>query len=139
MSGYLLDTNIVSELRKPHADPRVTRWGNTVNPDECHLSVLTLGEIRRGVDLIGRRDPTQSRTLERWLKQLQHLYADRILSIGPEIALEWGRLGSIQKLSPIDALLAATASHHGLTVVTRNTGDFRLSGVPLINPFEFEG
>ena len=135
----ILDTNVISEFMRPRPDPRVIRWGNRVNPDECHLSVLTLGEIRRGVDIIGRRDPSQAQTLDRWLRQLQNLYADRILPIGSEIALEWGRLGSIPKLSPIDALLAATASHHRLIVVTRNISDFRLSGVPLLNPFEFEG
>jgi len=135
--AFLLDTNILSELRKPHCDKNVLAWMAAIHSDECHISVIVVGEIRRGIDMIRRRDPARAGALDRWLTKLQTAYADRILPVTTEIALEWGRISAQGSLSPIDALMAATASHYDLTMVTRNVVDFAPTGISILNPFEF--
>lgn len=133
--GYLLDTCILSELRKPRPNPGVIAWIQTLNPDEAFLSVLTLGEIRRGIELHRAKDATAARALERWLRGLETHYADRILPITAEIADRWGRLSINQPLPVSDGLIAATALVHQHIVVTRNVQDFERSGSNTLNPF----
>jgi predicted nucleic acid-binding protein len=134
--AYLIDTCVLSELRKPNPDAGVTAWIAKIHPDEAYLSVLTLGEIRRGIELKRAKDQTSARALERWLNGLEAHYADRILPVTADIADRWGRLSPHQPLSVADGLIAATALEHKLTAVTRNTEDFARAGVNLLNPFE---
>jgi len=132
---YLLDTCIVSELRKPRINPGVSSWISGIRPDEAFLSVLTIGEIRAGIELHRLRNPSGAGTLERWLLGLETHYAERILPITAKVADRWGRLSPGQPLPTSDGLIAATGLEHGLTVVTRNEADFQRSGVNCLNPF----
>ncbi len=139
MSGFLLDTNVVSELVKPRPDPRVTGWIHALHEDLLYLSVLTLGEIRKGIASLG--DAPRRVRLEAWLNSdLEFRFAGRILPIDSSVADRWGRLAAIAvaakaPLPVIDGLLAATALQHNLTLVTRNTKDVSNTGVPLFNPW----
>lgn len=136
MNGFLLDTNVVSELRKrQRCDAGVRRWFSEVAADELFLSVLVIGELRGGVERIRRRDSAAARALDAWLRRLEHAYQDHILPVTLEICDRWGRLGVEQPLSPIDGLLAATALQHDLAFVTRNVPDVARSGVDVLNPF----
>lgn len=131
----LLDTNVVSEVRKPAANPGVRQWFSGVPSEDLFLSVLVVGEVRRGIERLRQRDPAQAAVYEAWLTTLRRDYADRILPVTTEIAEEWGRLNARDPLPVIDGLLAATAHVHGLILVTRNTADFARTGVRLLNPF----
>ena len=140
MSGFLLDTNIVSELVKPKPEPKVVEWIEATNEELLFLSVLTLGEIRRGIASI--KDPARQVKLEAWVVgALPVRFANRILSIDKSIAERWGVLTAQARatmkhnLPVIDGLLAATAQHHNLTYVTRNTDDVVGTGVPVYNPW----
>ena len=133
---YLLDTNVVSELRKPNGSAAVKKWFESVAPEQLFLSALVVGEIRQGIERLRRRDPEQAAVFQGWLATLQTDYADRLLPVTAEIAEEWGRLNVPDPLPVVDGLLAATAKIHGLTLVTRNTADVARTGVPLLNPFE---
>lgn len=134
--SWLLDTNIVSELRKgSRCDANVAAWYAQVESDQLFMSVLTLGEIRKGVERARRRDPARARVLERWLADLSRTYADRLIPVDRDIADEWGRMAAIRTLPIIDGLLAATAKVHGLTLVTRNVDDVTGLGAKLLNPF----
>ena len=140
MSGFLLDTNIVSELVKPKPEPKVVEWIETTDEELLFLSVLTLGEIRKGIGLL--KDPARQVKLEAWVVgALPARFADRILSIDKSIAERWGVLSAQAKatmnhnLPVIDGLLAATAQHHNLTLVTRNSDDVIGTGVPVFNPW----
>jgi toxin FitB len=133
--SYLLDTNVVSEARKPAGDPHVRAWFASTAPSGLYLSVLVLGEIRQGIERLRRRDPTQAAMLDKWLAALRRDYADRLLPVTVEIADVWGSLNAPSPLPVIDGLLAATALVHGLTLVTRNTSDVARTGVRLLNPF----
>lgn len=140
MSGYLLDTNVLSELRKgPRANAAVLEWFDSCDDDDIWTSVLVIGELRRGVELVRRRDANGSRALDRWLRRLRADYADRILPVTESIADRWGRMGLAQPIQPIDGLLAATSIEHGLTLVTRNTSHIAESGVSALNPFNEQG
>lgn len=132
---FLLDTNIVSEIRKKSPDAGVLAWFDSVAASELFLSVLVIGEIRQGVDRLARRDHSRAAALEQWLKQLQHAYSDRIVPVTAEIAEAWGRLNVPDPRPAVDGLLAATALVHGWTLVTRNTGDIASTGARLLNPF----
>ena len=132
---YLLDTCLISELRKTNCNPGVAAWMSSVEPDETFLSVITLGEIRRGIELHRSKDAKASGALERWLLGLESHYAERVLPITAAIADRWGRLSPNQPLPVSDALIAATGLEHKLTVVTRNVADFQRSGVNSLNPF----
>jgi len=140
MTGFLLDTNCISEVVRLKPDPRVTAWIKAAEESLLYLSVLTLGEIRKGLAALpqGKR---RSR-LETWLEvELQARFSGRILSIDAAVADRWGLLAAVAKtkgkpLSAIDGLLAATAIHHNLTIVSRNAGDFTNTHVPVVNPWE---
>ena len=137
MIGYLLDTNVVSEVRKrQNASPNVLAWFETVESDKMFLSALVLGEIRRGVEQARRTDSGGARALERWLKGLEQRYGDRVLPVDTAVADQWGRLSAVRPLSIVDGLLAATALVHKMTLVTRNVQHVVHTGVRLLNPFE---
>ena len=134
--SHLIDTNVISELRKgKRCDARVAAWFGGVDNDEFFLSVLTIGEIRRGIESIGRRNRKSASVLNKWLLELIESFNDRILPIDRAIAEEWGKLNVRHTLPVIDGLLAATAQVRGLTVVTRNTKDITRTGVSCLNPF----
>ena len=133
--SYLLDTNVVSEIRKPQAHPHVRAWFASVSGERLYLSVLTVGEIRRGIERLRRRDPAQAAVFEAWLASLRQHYADRLLPVTAEIAEEWGRLNVPDPIPTVDGLLAATARVGGLVLVTRNTVDLTRTGVRLLDPF----
>ena len=132
---YLIDTCVISELRKPHCNQGVADWMSSIQPDEAFLSVLSVGEIRRGIELRRPKDAKAAGALERWLLGLEAHYTERILPVTSAISDCWGRLCINQPLPVTDGLIAATALQHKLTVVTRNTADFQRSGVNTLNPF----
>lgn len=133
---YLLDTNVVSELRKRDPDPHVQAWYATVTSAELFLSVLTIGEIRLGIQRLRRKDEPQASLLEQWLQGLHVAYRDHLVDVDADVAEEWGRLNVPDPLPVIDGLLAASAKVRGWTLVTRNLADLQRSGVALLNPFE---
>ncbi len=138
--SYLIDTNVISELRKgQRCDPNVAQWFAAVADIEIYLSVLVIGELRCGVERIRRRDPAAAAALETWLKRIMKSFDGRILAVNYEVAEEWGRMNALTPLSTIDSLLAATARVHGLTLVTRNVKDIVNAGVSYLNPFESRG
>ena len=134
---FLLDTNVIAEIRKgSRGNPHVRSWFEALDAEAILLSVVTIGEIRRGVENVRRRDPTAARALERWLRRLLTDHRDRILAVDLLVAEEWGRLNVPDPLPVIDGLLAATAKVHGLTLATRNVKDVVHSGAHVVNPFE---
>jgi predicted nucleic acid-binding protein len=135
--SYLLDTNVISELRKgKRAERSVAEWFDGLADQEVYLSVLTIGEIRRGVESVRRRDPDSASALESWLSRLTEAHRDRILQVDRAIAEEWGRMDVPNPLPVVDGLLAATARIVGLTLVTRNVADVESTGVETLNPFD---
>lgn len=134
--SFLVDTNVISEVRKPNGNPNVRAWLASVKGVDLYVSVLVVGEIRLGIERLRRRDPAQASVYQTWLEELQHDYADRILPITTEIAEEWGRLNAPNPVPVIDGLMAATAKVQGLTLVSRNTTDLARTGVHVFNPFE---
>lgn len=136
MKAYLLDTNVVSELRKrERSSPAVRQWIEDVPEDSLFLSVLTIGELRRGVESIRRRDLAAASALDGWLARLLEFHRERIIGIDQAIAQEWGRLNVPDPLPVVDGLLAATARTHDLVLVTRNTADVQRTGAELVDPF----
>jgi toxin FitB len=134
--SYLLDTNVISELRKgERADANVRTWFSELADEEIFLSVLTIGEVRRGVENVRRRDPKAAAALDSWLARLGEAHRERIISVDRAIAEEWGRMNVPDPLPVVDGLLAATAKVIGLTFATRNVADVEGSGVELLNPF----
>jgi len=134
--SYLIDTNVIAELRKGgRADRGVTSWFTALADEEVFLSVLTLGEIRRGIESMRRRDFNAAAALESWLSRVSEAHRDRVLALDRAIAEEWGRINVPDPLPVIDGLLAATAKVTGLTLATRNTTDIARTGVSFINPF----
>lgn len=134
--SYLIDTHVVSELRKGgRADRSVVSWFADLADEEVFLSVLTLGEIRRGIENIRRRDPKTAGALESWLGRVIDQHGDRVLPVDRAIAEEWGRTNAPDLLPVVDGLLAATAKVVGLTLATRNTAAVGRTGVSCINPF----
>ena len=140
MNGWLLDTNVVSELRKTHPDDRVKAWSDAQPSDGLFLSSVTLAEIRFGIER--QADPIFRQELETWLAQrLRPWFAGRILSVDEEVILEWRRMvawGRDRRItfSQPDLFIAATARVHSLTLCTRNVKDFRRTEVPILNPWE---
>jgi predicted nucleic acid-binding protein len=139
VSGFLLDTNVVSELIRPVPDDNVVRWIEETDESILFLSVLTLGEIRQGVERLG--SGRRRGRLESWLQvDLPARFQGRILLIDESITDRWGRVSAIaaakgKPVPVIDGLLAATALHHNLTLVTRNGSDVVGTGVPTLNPW----
>jgi predicted nucleic acid-binding protein len=135
--GYLVDTNVLSELRKGRrCDSRVGAWFASVDGDALYLSVLVVGEMQRGADRIRRRDQKAAAALDRWLGNITATYADRILPVDLAVARLWGSFGAPDPIPTVDGLLAATAIHHELVLVTRNVKDIARTGVEYVDPFE---
>ncbi|MDE2515389.1 MAG: type II toxin-antitoxin system VapC family toxin [Rhodospirillales bacterium] len=137
---FLLDTNVISELRKAadgRADGQVLAWLSGVDAGEFYLSVITLMEIETGILRMERRDPVQGDRLRAWMDtRIRPEFADRILPIDKAVALRCALLHVPNPVAERDALIAATALVHGMTIVTRNMADFARTGVSLVNPWE---
>jgi predicted nucleic acid-binding protein len=134
---YLLDTNVLSELRKgERCDRGVQRWFDGCDDEELYTSVLCLGEIRLGIETVRRRNGAFAAKLELWLAYTIECFESRILPVDETVALEWGRLCAPRSRAPIDELLAATAKIHDLTLVTRNVRDVAEMAVRYLNPFQ---
>lgn len=131
---YLVDTNVPSEARRGSNEAR--RWLRSVDPSSVYLSVVTLGEVMKGIVLKRRSDPRAATSLTVWLEQLSHDHRDRILPITDHVALEWGQLAAERPRGVADGLIAATAAVHNKIIVTRNVGDFDDAGISVINPWE---
>ena len=135
--AWLLDTNVLSELRKGRrASAKVRAWADGTRKDRHYISVLSLGEIRKGIELLRKKSPEKCPEFERWLAQLHTDYSEEIIPISEEIAEHWGRLTAIRTFPVMDGLIAATALAFGLTIATRNVMDFKSSGAETFNPFE---
>jgi toxin FitB len=138
--GFLLDTNVVSELMKRRPDGRVVAWVDGTPEELLHLSVITLGEVRKSIDLLGDDDPRRGALLA-WLEHdVRSRFAGRILPFDDAVAERWGQLEALARkrrvtMPTVDAQLAATALEHGLTFVTRDTEDVGPAGVPVFNPW----
>jgi predicted nucleic acid-binding protein len=135
-AGYLLDTNVVSETRKIRADPRVTGFLDATSGDRLYLSVLTLGELRKGVALRRRRDATIADRLGAWVDEIESTFADRVIPVDAAAAQIWGELSAGRSLPVVDTLIAATAMARDLILVTRNTSDVAMTGVRVLNPWD---
>ena len=134
--NYLIDTNIISEVRKGRrCDPNVASWYEKIEDANLYLSVLVIGEIRKGIEKIRPKDSAQANAIENWLSAVDEAFGERILPVDRAVANEWGRLNATRPLPVIDGLLAATAKIHGMTLVTRNTADIAELGVHILNPF----
>jgi toxin FitB len=132
----LVDTNVISELRKGRrADASVRAWFANVPDEEIFLSVLTIGEIRQGVERIRRRDPDAGARLDGWLDRVVDSHRDRLVPVDRLIAEEWGRMNVPDPLPVIDGLLAATAKVTGMTLATRNVADIERTEVAFVDPF----
>ena len=135
--NYLIDTNIISEVRKgPRCDPNVASWYEKIDDASLYLSVLVIGEIRKGIERIRPKDNAQANAIEKWLQAVDKAFGERILPVDRAVANEWGRLNASRPLPVIDGLLAATAKTHRMTLVTRNTADIAGLDVYILNPFE---
>jgi hypothetical protein len=135
--NYLIDTNIISEVRKgKRCNPNVASWYEGIEDESLYLSVLVIGEIRKGIERVRLKDTAQANALENWLIAFDKAFGGRILPVDRAVADEWGRLGASRSLPVIDGLLAATAKIHRMTLVTRNTTDIADLDVRVLNPFE---
>ena len=133
--NYLID--IISEVRKgERCDGHVAAWFASIDDEDIFLSVLVVGEIRKGIERARRTDPAQARALEKWLSTLKQSYGERILPIDQMVADEWGNMSAIRPLPTVDALIAATAKIHRMTLATRNVADVMGLGADVLNPFE---
>ena len=134
---FLLDTNVVSEVRKGRrSDPSVSSWYTGVGESQLFISSLTIGEIRRGIELARRRgDVDQAKTLETWLQTVVEEFSGRILSVDAQVADTWGRISAPRPVPVVDGLLAATAVVHDMTLVTRNVSDVEGLGARVLDPF----
>jgi predicted nucleic acid-binding protein len=134
--SFLVDTNVVSELRKgSRANAKVRDWFESIDDAAVYLSVLVIGELRQGIEGLRRRDPPAAANLERWLDELVERHADRVLPVDVAVAERWGRLNVPNPVPAVDGMLAATALVHSLTLVTRNVRDVRRTGVRHLDPF----
>ena len=133
---WLLDTNVLSELRKrDRIDARVRAWFDSVPEPELCTSALVIGELRRGVESIGRRDGAAGVVLEKWLLRLTSEFGRRVLPVDAVVADRWGRLSVPDPIATVDGLLAATALTYDLTLVTRNVRDVVRTGARVLDPF----
>jgi predicted nucleic acid-binding protein len=133
---FLLDTVVLSELRKRDRNPNVVRWLAGASANDVFLSAVTIGEIERGIVRQRAKDAAFAEALESWLDRTIQVYADRILPVDTPVARRWGSLSARIGNDGADLLIAATALEHGLTVVTRNVRHFESTGVAFIDPFE---
>ena len=134
--SYLIDTNIISEVRKgERCDVHVSAWYASITDEDLFLSTLVLGEIRKGVELVRPRDAGKAAALEHWLREVETAFDGRVLGIDNAVSDQWGRMSAIRSVPVIDGLLAATALVYGLTLVTRNDRDVAGLGVAALNPF----
>jgi len=131
---FLLDTNVVSALRKK--DFASVRWLSAQRRGTTWLSVITLGEVRRGIEMKRRKDPEAARHLASWFTRMRGDFEHRILGVDELVALEWGRISALRTRGAADALIAATAIVHDMAVVTRKVADFQDTGVALVNPWD---
>jgi toxin FitB len=135
--NYLIDTNVISEVRKGSAcNPRVAAWYDSIDDESIYLSALVLGEIRKGIERARPKEPAKAHALEKWLSTLSRSFAERILPVDRAVADEWGRMSAKRPVSTVDALLAATAKVHGMTLASRNTSHVTDLGATVLNPFE---
>lgn len=135
--SYLLDTNVLSELRRGHrAHPLLRKWFDATDDRLLFTSVLVFGEIRRGIELLRRRDPISAAALDQWQHRLIETFGDRVLPVDAAVANQWGLLNVPDPVPTVDGLLAATAMVAGFTLVTRNVKDIRDTGVRYLDPFE---
>ena len=135
--SYLIDTNIISEVRKgARCDPHVSAWYSSIADEDIFLSTLVLGEIRKSIELARPRDAGKAAVLERWLRKVEAAFDGRVLGIDNAVSDNWGRMSAIRPVPVVDCLLAATALTNGLTLVTRNDRDVAGIGVTVLNPFK---
>jgi predicted nucleic acid-binding protein len=135
--NYLIDTNIISEVRKgDRCNANVAEWYASIDDGDIYLSVLVLGEIRKGIERARPTAPARARALETWLNTVREAFADRILAVDLSVADEWGRMSARRSVPTVDALLAATARVHRMTFATRNSSDVADLGAEVMNPFE---
>lgn len=135
--SYLLDTNIISEVRKgERCDPKVSAWYASVADDDLFLSTLVLGEIRKGIERARRRDPAKAAVLERWIELVETAFGPRVLTVDNAVADQWGRMSAVRPVPVVDGLLAATAMVNRMTLVTRNDREIIGLGATVLNPFE---
>lgn len=132
---YVLDTDVVSELRRKRPNKAVVQWISEIPAVDLSLSVLVIGELRQGVERLRRSDRAAARQLDRWVEELQRSFSDRLLPVTATIAELWGRLNATGPRPVVDTLMAATAIVHGYVLVTRNQRDVETTGVQLLNPF----
>ena len=134
--SYLIDTTIISEVRKgERCDANVSAWYARVADEDLFLSTLVLGEIRKGVELARRRDARKAEALQRWLREVETAFNGRTLGIDNAVSDQWGRMSAIRPVPVVDGLLAATALVNDLTLVTRNDRDVADLGAKVLNPF----
>lgn len=131
---FLLDTNVVSDAQKRVPEPRA--WIGRNDPNALYVSVITIGEIERGIVRLRKHDQLKAARLASWMGEIRRDSGDRILPVTEEVALTWGRLSAVRSRNIADGLIAATALVHGLVIVTRNVADFQEVGVAVINPWE---
>lgn len=133
---FLLDSNVISEHRKrERADRNVAAWFASVSGEDLFISVLVVGELRKGLELMRMRDAAQANGLARWIGDLHVLFANRVIDIDLATAEEWGRMSAVRPLPAIDGLMAASAKVHDMTFATRDKVDFSDFGVRILNPF----
>ena len=134
--NFLVDTNVVSELKRgKNAEPKVAAWFAAMPPERVFTSVIVLGEIRRGIELIAKRDRPQAAVLERWFASMRQRLGTRIIPVDEPVMMVWAQITVPDMLPAYDGLIAATALAHGLTVATRNTADYQRTGVGVIDPW----
>ena len=138
--SYLIDTNIISEVRKgSRCDGFVAAWYASIDDTDLYLSVLVLGEVRKGIELARRRDPAKAKALDAWLTEVDAAFGDRVLPVDRAVTEEWGCMSALRPIPVIDGLLAATAKAHRMTLVTRNEASVAGLGAMVLNPFTPRG
>ena len=131
---FLIDTDVLSALRKRKRHPEIAQWIEKQRSADLYLSVVSVGEIERGIERQQRRDPVHAHALAAWLDSVLALYGERILAVDLSAARRWGRLSGVLGHEGADLLIAATALEHGLTVVSRNVRHFEPTGVAVLDP-----